>query len=179
MQCYEVGTEVVVAALIYIDRLLSRNSDLLITEITAKSLLHTALTLATKFLMDRYEKNTIFYAVGGLTKRQMKNMSNYYLDLIDFDLFIPESEYSFYLSKLKTMIAYKYHQTGQIVILERNLRKKTSNLKVQEEEQRACNTLNERTSSKGSRLTLEGSFIKKQNTSSSLNDEEKSSQSEP
>lgn len=109
MQCYEVGTEVVVAALIYIDRLLSRNSDLLITEITAKSLLHTALTLATKFLMDRYEKNTIFYAVGGLTKRQMKNMSNYYLDLIDFDLFIPESEYSFYLSKLKTMIAYKYH----------------------------------------------------------------------
>lgn len=88
MQCYEVGTEVVVTALIYIDRLLSRNSDLLITEVTAKSVLHTALTLATKFLMDRYEKHTIFYLVGGLTKRQMKNMSGLYLDLIGFDLFI-------------------------------------------------------------------------------------------
>lgn len=154
MQCYEVGTEVVVAALIYIDRLLSRNSDLLITETTAKSLLHTALTLATKFLMDRYEKNTIFYAVGGLSKRQMKNMSNYYLDLIDFDLFIPESEYSFYLSKLKTMIAYKYHQTGQIVILERNLKKKNSTMKAQDGEQRSCNTQNEKVGGRVAKMAL-------------------------
>lgn len=66
MTCFEVGTEVIVASLIYIDRLLTQNKDILITDSTAKSILHTALTLASKFYLDRYEKNTIFYAVGGL-----------------------------------------------------------------------------------------------------------------
>lgn len=67
------------------------------------------------------------------------------------------------------MIAYKYHQTGQIVILERNLKKRGSNMQVKEE-QRASQTLNERVSQ---RALDAGAFIKKQNTSSSLNDEEK------
>lgn len=62
-------------------------------------------------------------------------MQDQYLDLIDFNLYIEESEYNRYMSKIKTMIAYKYHQTGQIVILERNLRKKSSGV----------NTLNETT----------------------------------
>jgi hypothetical protein len=107
-----VGTEVVVVALIYIDRLITKNSDLFISEMTAKSLLHTALTLSTKFLMDRYEKNTIFYAVGGLSKRQMKKMQDLFLDLIDFHLYIDDGEFTRYMSRLKTMIAFKYHQTG-------------------------------------------------------------------
>lgn len=66
MACFEIGTEVVIASLIYIDRLLTQNKDIYITDTTAKSILHTALTLASKFYMDRYEKNTIFFAVGGL-----------------------------------------------------------------------------------------------------------------
>jgi len=69
MTCFEVGIEVVVASLIYIDRLLTSNQDLYITDSKAKSILHTAMTLASKFYMDRYEKNTIFYAVGGLSKK--------------------------------------------------------------------------------------------------------------
>lgn len=36
-------------------------------------------------------------------------MQDLYLDLIDFNLFIEESEYNRYMSKIKTMIAYKFH----------------------------------------------------------------------
>jgi hypothetical protein len=53
-----------------------------LTENNAKSVLHAALTLATKFHLDKYEKNTIFYAVGGLSKKQMRAMLDTYLDLI-------------------------------------------------------------------------------------------------
>jgi len=53
-------------------------------------------------------------------------MQDLYLDLISFNLYISEEEYSQYLSKLKTMIAYKFAQTGQIVVLEKNLRKRVS-----------------------------------------------------
>lgn len=72
MTCFEVGTEIVVSSLIYIDRLIRMNKDVIITSTNAKSILHTALTLASKFHLDRYEKNTIFYAVGGLSKKQMR-----------------------------------------------------------------------------------------------------------
>ena len=69
MQCFEVGPEIIVAALIYVQRLLRMNPDLItLNEDNAKGILHAALTLASKTYLDRFEKNTIFYAVGGLTK---------------------------------------------------------------------------------------------------------------
>eukprot|EP00347_Sterkiella_histriomuscorum_P003675 403363375 len=160
MACFEVGTEVIIASLVYIDRLIAQNKDLYITESTAKSILHTALTLASKFYLDRYEKNTIFYAVGGLSKRQMRSMQDLYLDLIDFNLYIDESEYNRYMSKIKTMIAYKYHQTGQIVILERNLRKRSSGV----------NTFNEKLDKQVEKIDTHQ--LRKQMTSSNLDDDE-------
>lgn len=57
------------AALIYIDRLLSMNESLKLTSVNAKHLLLSAMALASKFYLDRFEKNTIFYASGGLNKR--------------------------------------------------------------------------------------------------------------
>jgi hypothetical protein len=112
MSCFEVGPEIVVASLIYIDRLLSKNKLLIITESTAKSILHTALVLASKFYLDRFEKNTIFYAVRGLSKSTMRRMLDSYLDLIEFHLNIEEEEFNSYMSKLKIMVAYKFAQTG-------------------------------------------------------------------
>lgn len=69
MQCFEVGPEIVVASLIYVERLLKKNKDFYLTERNSKSVLHAALTLSAKFFIDKFEKNTIFYAVGGLSKR--------------------------------------------------------------------------------------------------------------
>ena len=108
MTCFEVGPEIVVAALIYIERLLTYNSELYLTETNSKSYLHTALVLASKFYLDRFEKNTIFYAVGGISKRQMRTMTDAYLGLINFHLNIEEEEFNSYMSNLKTMIALKF-----------------------------------------------------------------------
>lgn len=69
MTCFEVGHEIVVASMIYIERLLTKNKNLQMSATTAKSLLHTSLVLASKFYLDKFEKNTIFFAVGGLSKR--------------------------------------------------------------------------------------------------------------
>lgn len=94
MTCFDVGTEILIAALIYIDRLLSMNnstneeSAFVLTDVNAKSLLLAALTLASKFYLDRFEKNTIFYASGGLTKRKMRNMLDTFLELMDYKLVI-------------------------------------------------------------------------------------------
>ena len=82
------------------------------TQTTAKSILHTALVLASKFYLDRFEKNTIFYVAAGLSKVQMRKMTDAFLDILEFKLNINEEEFGSYLSKLKTMVAYKFAQTG-------------------------------------------------------------------
>lgn len=65
-------------------------------------------------------------------------MLDIYLDLIEFDLHIEEEEFNRTLSKLKTMIAYKFAQTGQIVVLEKNIKRKQSG---------GCNSHNEKINS--------------------------------
>jgi len=86
--CYEnITAEIVISSLIYIDRLLAMHEEIgaTLTECNGKGLLHVALTLATKFCLDRYEKNTIFYgAVVGMDRRQMRKMTDAFLCLIDF-----------------------------------------------------------------------------------------------
>jgi len=60
-----------------------------LTETNGKGVLHVALTLATKFCLDRYEKNTIFYgAVAGLDKIQMRVMTDAFLSLLDYEMYI-------------------------------------------------------------------------------------------
>jgi hypothetical protein len=62
-------------------------------------------------------------------------MIHAYLTMLDYRLMISEDDYSSMFSRIKNLIAQKYAQVGQIVILESNIRKyipnpasKTSNL---------------------------------------------------
>ena len=85
MTCYDVGPEVIIAALIYTDRLLRLNPNFAMTHLNAKNLLHIGMTMASKFFYDKYEKNTIFFAISSnLNKKQMRAMLDLYLDMLDF-----------------------------------------------------------------------------------------------
>lgn len=82
-QCFDVGHEIIIASLIYIERLFSNaasNNGINLNEDNAKCFVHVALALAAKFYEDRFEKGTIFYAVGGLSKTQMRMMFHYFLE---------------------------------------------------------------------------------------------------
>lgn len=86
-----------------------------------------ALALATKFNLDRYEKNTIFFGmIVGLHKKEMRQMTDYFIKLLDFELYINDDEYQGMMSLIKTLIAEKYASQGQIVVHEKNVRKKSS-----------------------------------------------------
>lgn len=157
MACFETGPEIVVAALVYLDRFLAK-TELKLTETNAKSLLHSALSLAAKFHVDRFEKNTIFYAVGGLSKRQMRNMLDTFLAVLEFRMHIEEEEFNGYMSKLKKVIAKKYYHTGQIVVLEKNFNKmKATNLTYNDKMPSSQNSYD-------LQLSVEGGNLKKQMT---------------
>lgn len=124
--CYEnITAEIVISALIYIDRLLAMHEEIgaTLTECNGKGLLHVALTLATKFCLDRYEKNTIFYgAVVGMDRRQMRRMTDAFLCLIDFEMYISQEEYREAAVSINQLITETYEARGQIVIQEKNVR---------------------------------------------------------
>lgn len=75
-----------VVSLVYIDRLLMKHPDIVLTFNNAKGLILTALFLANKFYDDRYENNTLFHAIGSVSKRKLRQMSDAFLDLIEFNL---------------------------------------------------------------------------------------------
>ena len=92
MHCFKVDSGIVVVSLIYFYRL-SKLKALIISEYNAKGLLLTSLVLASKFYVDRFEKHTIFAAVGGISKKQMRKMLCSYLELINFELIITEEQF--------------------------------------------------------------------------------------
>lgn len=73
---YQVGNEIINAALIYTERLLEMNSGRLIfTESNAKGFLLAGLILAAKFFLDKFESQTMFHLMlgevqHGLTPKQ-------------------------------------------------------------------------------------------------------------
>jgi hypothetical protein len=124
-----VSYEIVIAALIYIDRLLSKHEEAgaCLTENNGKGVLHVALTLATKFFLDRYEKNTIFYGVvHGMQCYQMRYMTNAFISLIDFEFYIGEDEYQEAAEQIEQMIRAKFAKDGQILIPAKYVRGSTS-----------------------------------------------------
>ena len=128
MQVFKVEPEIIFAAIIYSNRIIKSSKakalPLVFTEYNAKGLLYASLVTATKFYMDSFEKNTIFYAIGGISKHQMRSMLDTFLDLIEFNLNIGELEFLTTMSQIKTLIAQKYKEMGKIVVHENNLRKR-------------------------------------------------------
>lgn len=143
--CFKVDNEILIASLIYTDRILEMNQDwLIIDDINGKGMLLTALALAAKFFLDRFESHTLFHILIGdpyhkrrtenkllqtlapqrqfmfpkSQRRRMRMMQAKYLELIDFRLNICEEEYSAMMSRVKSMIATKFASRGQVVILD-------------------------------------------------------------
>jgi Cyclin len=66
MKHFEISIEIVVAALIYTERIIKLNSEWLeLNERNDKALLHTALSIASKFYLDKFERKTNFHSMLG------------------------------------------------------------------------------------------------------------------
>ena len=105
MSCFQVGSEIVVASIIYTQRLLEMNQTFELTDQNAKCFLLSALALASKFFLDRYEKNTFFYAMGGIGKKQMRVMLDTFIGMVDFNLNITEEEFKSAKIQIKKRIS--------------------------------------------------------------------------
>lgn len=76
LNCFELSPEIVVIAIVYLDRLVVRcdtaDDDFSLTQHNIKLALYGCLVLAAKFYEDRFENHTIFHAIVGISRKHMR-----------------------------------------------------------------------------------------------------------
>lgn len=113
LNCYNLNVAVLIVSLIYIDRLVLRcQEEFVLSQNKIKNTLLTALSLASKFLYDNFDSDTMFYAIGGIHKHQMKLLMNLFIDNISFELFVREIDYKLYHKKIVSQLYSKVGANG-------------------------------------------------------------------
>eukprot|EP00271_Cylindrocystis_brebissonii_P016282 TRINITY_DN3965_c0_g1_i3.p1 TRINITY_DN3965_c0_g1~~TRINITY_DN3965_c0_g1_i3.p1 ORF type:complete len:338 (-),score=42.16 TRINITY_DN3965_c0_g1_i3:669-1682(-) len=82
------------AAYLYLNRLVVRNPDYVITSQNVHRILITAVMVAAKFLDDSYFNNAFYAKVGGVTTAEMNRLELEFLFKISFDLHISTSVFN-------------------------------------------------------------------------------------
>jgi len=93
------SSECFVLALIYIDRLISKNNFLL-TDLNVHRVLITAVMLAAKFFDDAYYNNAYYAKVGGIAVSELNLLEVEFLFRIHFQLHCPSDLYKQYHEQL-------------------------------------------------------------------------------
>ena len=91
--------ECFILALVYIDRLIQRNSFLL-TDLNVHRVVVTAVLLAAKFFDDAYYNNAYYAKVGGVLVSEMNALEVEFLFKIDFGLRVPPEVFERYRAEL-------------------------------------------------------------------------------
>jgi len=94
------STECFIMALIYIDRIIQRNTCFIITSLNVHRLLITSVMLAMKFFEDSYYTNAYYAKVGGVSCSEMNALELDFLFLIDFSLNVTPDLFSRYRAEL-------------------------------------------------------------------------------
>ena len=95
--------ECFVMSLVYIDRIMKKQSDFVISKLNIHRLIVTSMMLAVKFFDDTYYSNAYYAKVGGVKAPEMNILEVHFLRLIDWHLYVSPEEFDLY--KTNVLIA--------------------------------------------------------------------------
>lgn len=105
-QYTEVSSEVLIHALIHLNRLIHSRPNFVINSLNIHRLWLTSMLCSAKFFDDVYYNNAYFAKVGGIPNKELNDLEIEFLALINFDLFI---DYNVYASFYNELCASKLH----------------------------------------------------------------------
>jgi len=100
-----------VLALIYIDRLISKNGNFLVNSLNVHRLIITSIMLAVKFFDDQYLNNAYFGEVGGVSCKEMNLLEIEFLFMINFELYVESDLFHKYQERLLNRVEDWKHRT--------------------------------------------------------------------
>jgi hypothetical protein len=101
-----VSSGCLVCALLYIDRFIQRNKNILLTSRSVHRLLITSVVVSMKFLDDLYYNNVYYAKIGGIPASEMNTLELEFLFRLNFDLHAPQEEYERYFRELTVHAQY-------------------------------------------------------------------------
>ena len=102
--------------MIYIDRLVLRSSffgsndcyaNFNLRPDNAKNIIIIAISVAAKFMYEKYETNTIFCAAYNQSKKEMRLLFRTFLKAVQYDLFVREEDFSKYQNRISIAVHKK------------------------------------------------------------------------
>lgn len=102
-----------IVALIYIDRLLEKNTQISITPNTVHKLFLTSILTASKFVTDLSYSNTTWASFGGVRTEEMNILEREFLFLLQFSLVISKDEYEKYDKELNSKSAMTFFRADE------------------------------------------------------------------
>ncbi|SPJ09029.1 cyclin [Plasmodium sp. DRC-Itaito] len=90
------SNECFVLLIIYLDRLIKIHKDISLSLLCIHRLVITAAMISVKFFDDLYYSNSYYAKIGGVTTKELNKLEIYFLNLIDYKLFVSSQEYDFY-----------------------------------------------------------------------------------
>ena len=112
MKCSE---ECYLLALIYIDRIVNREPDIVINSHCIHRLILTGVVIAAKFVDDVYYKNSYYAHVGGISIRELNLLEHQFLSFLDFNLYITYEDFNFYQTTLMNHFHKEHSKLYQLV----------------------------------------------------------------
>lgn len=112
--------EAFVLSLIYIDRLLARNSGLVLNHLNVHKVVFTSILLAVKFHDDDYQSNKQYSRIAGISLAELNKIEVEFLKMVDWRIEVSLYEYMDYhthrfLAHDCSDVAYAVRGTTQIV----------------------------------------------------------------
>jgi len=104
------GSNSLVLALLYLDKLRKRNPDYL-TTVSSADLFLVSLMVASKFLHDDGEEDEVFNdewaSSGGIDTNELNRLELSFLSALDWRIYVDSHEFQIAVAKLETNIAFK------------------------------------------------------------------------
>ncbi|GJP29346.1 hypothetical protein CLOM_g16469 [Closterium sp. NIES-68] len=91
-----------VLAYIYVEKMVERHDDMVVTSLNVHRLLITSVMVAAKFLDDSYFNNAYYAKVGGVTTAEMNRLEMELLFRMDFRMNVTTDVFFAYCKKLET-----------------------------------------------------------------------------
>jgi len=114
---FQCSDECFVLGLVYIDRIVKRHPEFVISNLSIHRLLVTSVMLAAKFFDDVYYSNAYYGKVGGVKTSELNALEAQFLKLIDWRLHVRPLEYDSY--RLRVLAAHKPQESGACLSLAR------------------------------------------------------------
>ena len=97
--------ECFVMSLVYIDRIMKKQSDFVISKLNIHRLIVTSMMLAVKFFDDTYYSNAYYAKVGGVKAPEMNVLEVHFLRLIDWHLYVSPEEFDLYKTNVLVAVS--------------------------------------------------------------------------